>query len=116
VIRRGHDVFRGLAKPVEIRNQARVHLWYESRFGQKRAPLKSCEQSIEQFASRTHAVGVRLGAAGELELHAPYGLDDIFSFRITPNTAMDNRATHEAKGARARATWPEITVLSWDGT
>src|ERR1700744_448150 len=32
VIRAGNEVFAGLAAPVQIRNQARVHLWYEQKF------------------------------------------------------------------------------------
>ena len=48
-----------------------------------------------------------------LDLVAPFGLDDIFSFRIVPNRAIDNRATHEEKAARAKRQWPEITVIPW---
>ena len=33
VIQAGHEVFAGLPAPVQIRNQARVHLWYEPKFG-----------------------------------------------------------------------------------
>jgi hypothetical protein len=33
VIRAGNEVFAGLPAPAEIRNQARVHLWYEEKFG-----------------------------------------------------------------------------------
>lgn len=113
VIHRGHAAFGGLSRPVEIRNQARVHLWFEDHFGIRRQPLRSCEESIGQFASRTHAVGVRLGMDDALELCAPYGLDDIFSFRMTPNRVLDNRNTHEAKAARAKAHWPELTVVPW---
>ncbi|WP_346772376.1 nucleotidyltransferase family protein [Chelativorans sp. AA-79] len=113
VIRRGHEIFRDIPKPVEIRNQSRVHLWFEGRFGQKREPLRSSRESIEQFASRTHAVGVRLNGTGDLDLFAPYGLEDIFAFRVAPNHILDNRATHEMKAARAKATWPELTVVPW---
>ncbi|ESZ66697.1 hypothetical protein X727_27060 [Mesorhizobium sp. L103C119B0] len=68
---------------------------------------------MSYFASKTHAVGVRYDADGQLEVVAPFGLDDLFAFRITPNRLMDNRRTHEAKGARAKACWPEITVVPW---
>ena len=50
---------------------------------------------------------------GSWELVAPFGLDDIFSFRITPNRVMDNNQTHVAKGARAKECWPEIEVVPW---
>ena len=97
--------------PVEIRNQARVHLWYPQHFGQPYPQLQNSRQAIDHFASRTHCVGVRLGE--DLEVYAPFGLDDIFSFRLTPNTVLDNRATHAAKAARQMGHWPELTYVPW---
>jgi hypothetical protein len=99
--------------PIEIRNQARVHLWYEAHFGTPYAPLRSSAEGVDRFASKTHAVSVRMEDDGTLALYAPFGLDDLFSFRITPNRLLDNRNTHETKGARAMAIWPEITVEPW---
>ena len=113
VIARAAAVFAGLPLPVEVRNQARVHLWYPQKFGRSCPRYTSSSDSLGFFASRTHAVGVRYDADGQLELVAPFGLDDIFSFRITPNRVMDNQQTHEAKGARAKANWPEIRVVPW---
>ncbi|MER8365431.1 nucleotidyltransferase family protein [Mesorhizobium sp. M1378] len=113
VIRCAAEHFEGLTLPVEIRNQARVHLWFEARFGGSYPRLSSSAEALCYFASKTHAVGVRFGNHGQLELVAPFGLDEIFSFRITPNRALDNRQTHETKGARARENWPEISVVPW---
>ncbi|MET2829463.1 nucleotidyltransferase family protein [Mesorhizobium shangrilense] len=113
VIRKAAKHFEGLTLPVEVRNQARVHLWYEARFGDAYPLLSSSAEALSYFASKTHAVGVRFDAAGQLNLVAPFGLDDIFSFRITPNHALNNQRTHEAKGGRARENWPEIAVLPW---
>ncbi len=89
VIRRGRDVFRDFPLPVEIRNQARVHLWFEKRFGQPYAPLRSATESIERYSTIAHCVGVRLAdgdeaAVGGLVIHAPFGLDDIFRFAFAP--------------------------------
>lgn len=97
--------------PVELRNQARVHLWYPKHFGQPYPKLKNSCQAIDHFASRTHCVGVRL--SDKLEIYAPYGLNDIFSFRLTPNPLLDNRATHKAKAERQMAHWPELTYVPW---
>ena len=112
-IKQGDIVFAGYALPVEIRNQARVHLWFEKHFGQSYPPLHSSEEGIDRFASKTHAVGVRLEDDDTLTLYAPFGLNDIFSFRVTPNPIIDNRATHHAKGIRAQQNWPEVTVVPW---
>jgi hypothetical protein len=113
VIKRGARLFADLPVPVEIRNQARVHLWYEGHFGTPYPPLRSSYEAIDRFASKTHAVGVALTVDGSLSLYAPYGLDDLFSFRVTPNRTMDNQRTHEAKGRRAVSVWPEVTVEPW---
>ncbi|MBZ9669716.1 nucleotidyltransferase family protein [Mesorhizobium sp. ES1-3] len=113
VIRRAAAHFEGLPLPVEVRNQARVHLWYPQKFGQPCPRYTSASESVSYFASKTHAVGVRFDADGQLELVAPFGLDDLFSFRITPSRVMDNQRTHEAKGKRAQEYWPEITVVPW---
>jgi hypothetical protein len=112
VIRRGASHFAS-DPPVEIRNQARVHLWYESRFGRAIPPIPSSRASIADFAAETHAVGVRLDAAGDIEIEAPYGLDAIFEMRIVPNARTANRAELNAKTARQRTFWPELTVETW---
>ncbi|TGQ38649.1 nucleotidyltransferase family protein [Mesorhizobium sp. M00.F.Ca.ET.216.01.1.1] len=113
VIANAAPTFADLPLPIEIRNQARVHLWYPAKFGRSCPRYSSSSDSVRFFASKTHAVGVRFDNAGQLDLVAPFGLDDILSFRITPNRVLDSRQTHETKGARARENWPEITVMPW---
>jgi uncharacterized protein len=113
VIKAGGLHFAELPVAVEIRNQARVHLWYPDRFGRQCPVYRSSTDSLCYFASRTHAVGIRLTDSDEFHVTAPFGLDDIFSFRVTPNRVIDNQATHEEKAARAKQQWPEITVLPW---
>ena len=96
---------------VEVRNQARVHLWFQNRFGEPYAPLSSTDEALERFVAPTFAVGVRLEADGSLSIAAPFGLDDVFALMIRPNP---NRPV--AKGwakavDSARARWPELTVI-----
>lgn len=113
VIRQFETLFSHLPVPIEPRNQARVHLWFPERFGQPYAPLKRTVDMLVRFASRTHAVAARLEPDGSMAIEAPFGLDPIFSFRIEPNHVLDNRAAHESKAARAKAVWPELTVVPW---
>ena len=111
VIRRAAPAFAA-KPPVEIRNQARVPLWYEAHFGRPCPPIRSSREAIDRFAARTHCIGARL--TGEtLEIYAPYGLDDVFGFRLTPNPVLDNHETHERKAARQTACWPELAVVPW---
>ena len=113
VIKAAEARFSGLPLPVELRNQARVHLWFPQKFGISVTPLTHSTEALTRYASRTHAVAARLEADGAMTIEAPYGLDDLFSFRITPNAVLDNRAAHETKGARARTVWPEVSVVPW---
>ncbi|MGR3662540.1 MAG: nucleotidyltransferase family protein [Paracoccaceae bacterium] len=99
--------------PIEIRNQARVHLWYEQHFGEAYTPLRDCREAIDRFACRTHCVGMRLREDGEFDLYAPFGLGDIFGFRVVPNTLRNNRETHERKAARQITMWPELKIVQW---
>ena len=113
VIKALEQALDGLPVPVQPRNQARVHLWFEEKFGFPFAPLASAQESLLRYASKTHAVAARLEADGSLAIDAPFGLEDMFAFRVTPNPAADNRLTHEKKGARIRSVWPEVTVVPW---
>jgi hypothetical protein len=51
VIRRAARLFADLGVTVEIRNEARVHLWYESRFGVPGVAFTSSRDAIDHFAS-----------------------------------------------------------------
>ncbi|MHA6296815.1 nucleotidyltransferase family protein [Devosia sp. CAU 1758] len=113
VIRRAEAFFSGFPVPVEVRNQARVHLWFSEWFGFDYPQLTCSADMMLYFATTTHAVAARLEAEGQISIHAPFGLDDMFSFRITPNPALPNRETHERKADRARAIWPELEIVPW---
>ncbi len=113
VIRRAAVEFADLPLPVEVRNQARVHLWYPQKFGSPYPQLTCSADMMRYYASKTHAVAVRLEEDDTLSVLAPFGLGDLFAFRITPNSALDNRRTHTIKGERARSVRPEVTLVPW---
>ena len=113
VIQRAVRHFAALPLPVEVRNQARVHLWFPQKFGTPYPQLQSSAEMMLYYASRPHAVAARLESDDHISLLTPFGLDDLFAFRMTPNPALNNRATHALKAARAKANWPEVTVIPW---
>lgn len=115
VIRRVAAGTRDCLGPIEVRNQARVHLWFEQRSGASAYPqLSSADESLQYYASIVHAVGVRLEANGHLDVVAPFGLDDMFNMIVRPNRALTNAASHNSKAARAKAIWPELTLEWWE--
>ena len=113
VIRRVAVATRDCVGPVEVRNQARVHLWFGNRFGSFYPQLRSADEALSLYVSIMHAVGVRLEDDDRLDIAAPFGLDDIFSMTIRPNRALENAASHGLKAARAKTIWPEATVIPW---
>tara|TARA_R110001606_G_scaffold188015_7_gene335632 strand:- start:345 stop:959 length:615 start_codon:yes stop_codon:yes gene_type:complete len=108
VIKAGETVFADLDAIVEIRNQARVHLWFGAKHGVTRAPLTSTADAVAHFASHTHAVAVRLDRKGEMEVLAPYGLDELFSLHVRPVEDLADKTGWNAKCLRQHALWPEI--------
>lgn len=113
VIRTGREVFAGLPAEVEIRNEARVHLWYEDKFGVACPPHDSTEAAIDSFAATTCCLGVRLETDGRWRVYAPHGLSDVFNLVVRPNPVLAPRSVYETKTARWQEQWPELTVLDW---
>lgn len=113
VIQAGHATFCDLAADVEIRNEARVHLWYEHHFGVPCAPHTSTEAAIDSFAATTCCLGVRLNEDDRWRIYAPHGLADVFNLVVRPNPVLAPRTVYETKSRRWREYWPELTVLPW---
>ncbi len=113
VIQAGGEVFRDVPAEVEIRNEARVHLWYEERFGVPCAPYTSTEHAIDSFPAASSCLGVRLAGDDQWRVYAPHGFADVFNLVVRPNPVQSPRSVYEAKARRWLEHWPELTVLPW---
>ncbi len=113
--RRLRELFRSLPIKLDVKNEARVHLWYEERFGYAIEPYLSSADAIASFPTTATAVGVRR-IRGKLECCAPFGLDDLFGRIVRPNKRQITRAIYEAKVDRWRSIWPRLIFLPWDET
>lgn len=117
VIRRVADAFEPPLKDmVEVRNQARVHLWFEARFGEPYAPLGGTDEALERFVCPAFAIGVRLEADDTISVAAPFGLDDVFDMALRPNPLRGVARGWARTTASARARWPEATILEPETT
>ncbi len=113
VIKECARAFADLGVEVEVRNQARVHLWYEDHFGLPYLPLTHAAGSLEQYMSPCNAVATEPLDNDSLKIHAPFGLDDVFGFVIRPRgdgTEISTKSYAE-KTTRMKALWPQLTVL-----
>lgn len=94
---------------VEVRNQARVHLWFEARFGEPYDALPDTDAGLSRFLCPAFAVGVRLEPDRRMTIAAPFGLEDLFAMRLRPNPVRAVSAAGYAKVAQnACARWPEV--------
>ncbi len=97
---------------LDVKNEARVHLWYEEKFGFPIAPYQSVETAIATFPTTATAVGVRPKPGG-METHAPFGFDDLMDGIVRPNKALITEGIFNQKVARWLKNWPDLLVVKW---
>jgi len=111
VIRTLAKRFAKLGVTIEVRNQARVHLWYEQKHGLPYPPLHGSTGGIDRFLTKNTRIGIRRTQDG-YDVYAPDGFDAAADLIARPNmTANFSAENYEKKAARWKALWPEVTVL-----
>ena len=98
--------------PADVKNQARVHLWYEQAFGYPIAPYTSLADALATWPTTATALGVT-ARQGALKVIAPFGLADLFALRVRANKRQITEPIFAAKAARWRTAWPELDVIDW---
>ena len=96
---------------VEVRNQARVHLWFEDHFGEPYEPLMESAEALSRFVAPAFGVGVRLEKDDRLTIAAPFGLEDLFSMTLRPNPRRPLAKGWGKIVRSARERWPEVTIV-----
>jgi len=102
------DLCAELGAVVEVKNQARVHLWYEKRFGTPCPRLTAATEGIDRYL----AAGLRLGIdAATGELYAPGGVEEAWRgiLRINQHNPVPDRFREKAQDYQQR--WPWLTIV-----
>jgi hypothetical protein len=107
------EMFRDLPIQIDLKNQARVHLWYEEHFGYPIEPYLTLEESINTWPTTATALGVRQNMNEEWEVYAPFGLDDLFGMIVRPNKAQITEQTYDKKVRKWTRKWPQLQVVPW---
>jgi uncharacterized protein len=97
---------------MDVTNEARVHLWYERKFGVKLEPYASVEAAIATWPTTASSIGVTI-RHGRFAVHAPFGTDDLWGLIVRPNKTLITADVYEAKVARWSAIWPRLTIVPW---
>jgi hypothetical protein len=108
VIRRAGALFADLGAVIEIKNQARVHLWYQRRFGAPYPRLRGARDGIDRYLVACTCIGI---AAETGEIYAPYGLEALWSGLLRANPINRQPIPFRAKAATYQARWPWLRIV-----
>ncbi len=99
--------------PWDVKNQAGVHLWFESIFGHPAEPLTSLEDAVASWPETATAVAVRLDERNQLTVIAPFGLGDLFNMVVRRNPRRVSASTYRERIDSKRYTdrWPRVHIL-----
>lgn len=97
---------------LDVKNEARVHLWYAQRYGRPVRPYGSTEEAIATWPTTASSVGVRRDGDGFV-VCAPFGLSDLLGMVARPNKTIVTREVFEEKAIRWAARWPQLRVVPW---
>ena len=107
IINSAQELFRDLDINVELKNQARVHLWYSSRFGGQYPKLESTKEGIDRYLISGTCLGLDVETH---QIYAPNGLSDTEQgiLRINPKNYKLDLFYQKAKSYQDRWSWLEI--------
>jgi hypothetical protein len=108
VIRSVADATADLPIQVEVRNQARVHLWYRDRFGGDYPQLASARAGIDLYLISCTCVGIDAQTG---ELYAPDGLADLASGVLRMNPRNPKPGLFKAKAESYQQRWPWLEIV-----
>ncbi len=97
---------------VEVRNQARVHIWFDDRFGEPYDALPDTDTALTRFVAPAFSIGIRLEDDDAISVAAPFGLEDMFGMVLRPNPNRPLAKGWDKVVASAQARWPELKVES----
>ncbi len=108
VIRRVAPIAEQLGIPVEVKNQARVHLWYKRRFGADYPQLFSSCDGIARYLVRCTCIGIDVSTR---DVFAPDGYGDLTAGILRISKLLPRPAQYRAKAEQYKARWPWLRII-----
>ena len=108
VINRVQQACAHLGVNVEVRNQARVHLWYEAKFGGVYSPLTRVTDGIDRYLIRSTCLGVDVRTG---KLYSTHGLDDLQNNVLRMNELNPRPGLFREKAASYQVRWPWLVLV-----
>ncbi|MBQ3511219.1 MAG: nucleotidyltransferase family protein [Bacilli bacterium] len=96
----------------DIKNQGRVYIWYNEKYGTNRDKYTSVEDAISSWGATVTCIGVRL-ENNELKVYCPYGLNDIFSMIIRPVKKDFEKESYIKRASKWKEKWKKLKIIKW---
>ena len=97
----------------DVTNQAVVHHWYRLDNGESIQPLKSIEHALSLWPETATAVAVKLNAEQDIEIVAPFGLNDLFELKLRWNPRLVSLTVFEQRVVSKQwmQRWPKLSLV-----
>ena len=109
VIRRARTLLADLGVNVEVKNQARVHLWYQQRFNAYYPRLTSSRDGIDRYLITCTCIGIEVATG---TLYAPNGLQDVYDGILRMNPVNSQPIQFRQKAEDYQLRWPWLRILA----
>ena len=113
IIKEIKSLIKNIDVEVDIKNEARAHLWYKDKFGFEIEPYKNTEEAISRWGATITCVGVRL-ERDKLIVFAPYGLNDVFNLIVRPIQEDFKEEIYVKRAEKWVEKWPKLKVIKWN--
>ena len=97
----------------DVKNQARVHLWYKESFGYKIKPYRDIFDAIDSFPTTTTTIGIRKNKNNKYFVYFSYGLDDLYGLVHRPNKKQITEEIYEKKKNKISKNWDKVKIIEW---
>jgi len=97
----------------DVKNQARVHLWYKAKFGYEVKPYRDIFDAIDSFPTTTTTIGVRKNKNNQYFIYSSYGLDDLFNLIHRANKVKITKEIYDKKKSKISKYWNKVKIVEW---
>ena len=97
----------------DIKNEKRVHIWYNEKYKTNRKEYQSVEDAISKWGTTITCLGVRM-ENNKLIVCAPYGLNDLFNLILRPVKIDFTKEDYEKKVTKWTSKWELLKVIRYD--
>ncbi|WP_010116133.1 nucleotidyltransferase family protein [Acinetobacter sp. P8-3-8] len=97
----------------DVVNQAFVHRWYKTDQGQSIAQYSSLLDALSVWVETATAIAVRLLENGDLEIVAPFELNDLFELKLRWNNRLVSRDVfiQRVQSKRFLEKWQKLRIV-----